>query len=217
MPLERSPALRLNRRGRGSLLISWMDTTDGGHHSVVAPAWGGMVGVGRVARAHGRRGEVVVNPETDFPEQRFRRGGRVYVNVGETVRELRIVHARFQSGRPVVALEGFTTISEAERLAGCELRIPESEQQPLPADVYYERSLVECEVRTVDDVSVGKVIAVRGVPGANRLLVQSRDPQDEAEIEIPLVDSICVSVDLEQNVVVVDPPVGLLELNRRGV
>ena len=125
--------------------------------------------------------------------------------------------ARFQSGRPVVALEGFTTISEAERLAGCELRIPESEQQPLPADVYYERSLVGCEVRTVDDVSVGKVIAVRGVPGANRLLVQSRDPQDEAEIEIPLVDSICVSVDLEQNVVVVDPPVGLLELNRRGV
>ncbi len=81
----------------------------------------------------------------------------------------------------------------------------------------YERSLVGCEVRTVDDVSVGKVIAVRGVPGASRLLVQSRDPQDEAEIEIPLVDSICVSVDLEQNVVVVDPPVGLLELNRRGV
>ena len=194
-----------------------MDTTDGGQHGVVAPAWGGMVAVGRVARTHGRRGEVVVNPETDFPEQRFRPGGSVYVIVGETVRELRIVRVRFQSGRPVVALEGFTTISEAESLAGRELRIPESEQQPLPADTYYQHSLIGCEVRTVDDVAVGTVIAVRGVPGANRLLVEPRDSQDEGEIEIPLVDAICVDVDLEQNVVVVDPPAGLLELNRRGV
>ena len=217
MPSERSPALRLNRRGRESLLISWMDTTDGGRHGLAAPTWRGMIAVGRVARTHGRHGEVVINSETDFPEQRFRRGGRVYISAGETVRELRIVQMRFQSGRPVVALEGFTTISEAEGLAGCELRVPESEQQPLPADMYYQHSLVGCEVRTVDDVSVGRVIAVRGDPGANRLLVQPRDPQDEDEIEIPLVDTICVSVDLEQNVVVVDPPVGLLELNRRGI
>lgn len=194
-----------------------MDTTDGERDCLAAPAWSAMIAVGRVGRAHGRHGEVVINPETDFPGQRFRRGGRVYVSAGETVRELRIVQVRFQSGRPVVALEGFTTISEAAGLAGCELRVPESEQQPLPADMYYQHSLVGCEVRTVDDVSVGRVIAVRGDLGANRLLVQSRDPEDEDEIEIPLVDTICVSVDLEQNVVVVDPPVGLLELNRRGV
>ena len=36
--------------------------------------WDEMVLVGRIARPHGLRGEVVVNPETDFLEERFRRG-----------------------------------------------------------------------------------------------------------------------------------------------
>ncbi len=30
--------------------------------------------VGRVARPHGLRGQVIVNPETDFPDERFRVG-----------------------------------------------------------------------------------------------------------------------------------------------
>ncbi|HIC57106.1 MAG TPA: ribosome maturation factor RimM, partial [Acidobacteria bacterium] len=37
-----------------------------------------MVSVGIVARSHGRRGHVVVNPLTDFPESRFRVGELVY-------------------------------------------------------------------------------------------------------------------------------------------
>ena len=41
--------------------------------------WDDMVLVGRVARPHGLRGQVIVNPETDFVEERFgpaRRCGR---------------------------------------------------------------------------------------------------------------------------------------------
>ncbi|MGE5815987.1 MAG: hypothetical protein ACM36C_15970, partial [Acidobacteriota bacterium] len=30
--------------------------------------WDALVLVGRVARAHGNKGQVIVNPETDFPE-----------------------------------------------------------------------------------------------------------------------------------------------------
>ena len=31
-----------------------------------------MAGVGRIARAHGIRGQVIVSLDTDFPEERFR-------------------------------------------------------------------------------------------------------------------------------------------------
>ena len=174
-----------------------------------------MIVVGRVARAHGRRGEVIVNLETDFPEQRFRPGGVVYVSSGESGRALSIEGVRFQSGRPVVVFEGIGTIADAEGLAGCELKIPETEQQPLPADMYYEHSLVGCDVRSVNDESVGRVVAVQGVPGAQRLVAWSNDAGED-EVEIPFADSICVRVDLERRMVVVDPPAGLLELNRRG-
>ena len=63
-----------------------MGTTDEGRTNVATQEWSGMVAVGRVARAHGRRGEVIVNLETDFPEQRFRDGGVVYASTGEAVR-----------------------------------------------------------------------------------------------------------------------------------
>ena len=42
-----------------------------------------MALVGRIARPHGLRGQVVVNPETDFVEERFRRG-RDALDAGRT-------------------------------------------------------------------------------------------------------------------------------------
>jgi len=187
--------------------ISWMNGID-------RADWSEMIVVGRIARAHGRRGAVIVNPDTDFPDQRFRRGAIVYASVGGEPLALRIIDVRFVSKRPILALESIETIAQAQALAGCALRIPLSEQQPLPADVYYEHVLIGCEVKTVEDISIGTVIAVQGVPGVNRLIVRGRESGDE--IDIPLAESICVRVDPEHGVVVVDPPAGLLELNRRG-
>lgn len=176
--------------------------------------WLAMVVVGRVARAHGRRGEVIVNPDTDFPERRFGQGCTLYAEAQIGLRELRIEAVRFQGGRPVVAFQGIDSMTEAETLVGCELRIPESEQHALPKDVYYEHELVGCEVRTVSGDAVGTVTTVQGGAGASRLLVRRADGGDE--VDIPLVEPICVRVDVVKRVVLIDPPLGLLDVNRRG-
>lgn len=173
-----------------------------------------MVVVGRVARAHGRRGEVVIDPETDFPERRFTRGSILYAEAQIGLREFEIGAVRFQGGRPVLAFQGIESMSQAEALAGYELRIPESEQHALPEDVYYINELVGCEVRTLDGEAVGTVVEVQGVAGASCLLVRNPDGRDE--VDIPLAGPICVRVDTVERVVVIDPPVGLLDVNRRG-
>ena len=175
--------------------------------------WSTMVVVGSVARTHGRRGEVIVNIETDFPERRFRSDGVVYMTVAGVLRALRITDSRLQAGRPVIAVEGCDSITEAETLVGHELRVPISEQQSLPDGAYYEHALVGCEVRTVDDALVGTVVAVQGVTGASRLVVQAAETDEE--VDIPLAESICVRVEPKWKRVVIDPPPGLLELNRR--
>jgi len=36
--------------------------------------WDDMALVGRIARAHGIKGQVIVNPDTDFPQERFKAG-----------------------------------------------------------------------------------------------------------------------------------------------
>ena len=66
-----------------------------------------MAVVGRIARAHGIRGQVIVNLDTDFPEERFRPGAELFVNrlakTGQLER-LTVTTLRFHRGRPVIGL-----------------------------------------------------------------------------------------------------------------
>ena len=173
--------------------------------------WERMVVVGCIARAHGRRGEVIVNLHTDFPEVRFRSGSHLFAAVEGRVVELRVTDVRFQRGRPIVGFESIPDIDSAERLAGVELRVPESTLAPLPANTFYEHDLVGCRVETVDGRCVGAVRTVEAAPGAARLIVDAAG----SEVDVPLVDAICVRVDTAARTIVVDPPDGLLDLNRR--
>ena len=53
--------------------------------------------VGQIARAHGLRGQVIVNPETDFPRERFRVGGLLFVNRLGAVRALTLTTVQVSS------------------------------------------------------------------------------------------------------------------------
>ena len=163
--------------------------------------------VGRVARAHGNRGQVIVNLETDFPEDRFKVGGMLLVGAQAEAHEIRAV--RFHQGRPVIALEGVATMSEAEALSGAELRVPESTVGPLPAGTYYRHDLVGCEVQDIGGRIIGRVTGVEGTLERSRLVVAG----DGGEVLIPLVQEICTSVDTAARLIVVNPPEGLLDLN----
>ena len=66
-------------------------------------SWDEMAVVGRIARAHGNRGQVIVNPETDFPELRFRSGAELFVERSGVVQPIVVTSVRFQHDRPVIA------------------------------------------------------------------------------------------------------------------
>src|SRR5207244_6363824 len=86
------------------------------------PLWHEMAVVGRIARAHGTRGQVIVNLETDFPERRFQVGAELFVERRGAVESLMLTAVRFQHERPVIAVAGVDTMDAAEALAGLELR-----------------------------------------------------------------------------------------------
>ena len=173
--------------------------------------WDTMVPVGRVARPHGLRGEVVIDPETDFLDRRFYSGSVVYVQRSGSIDALRIEAVRFCKGRPLVAFSNVDEVTGAKSLARCELRMPAAVQHALPDDQFYVHALVGCSVQTTNGEHVGSVVDVQGGSGANRLIV--RRPESAAEVDIPLADSICVEVDVDRKRVVIRPPDGLLELN----
>ncbi len=168
-----------------------------------------MAVVGRIARPHGLRGQVVVNPETDFPEERFRAGAELFVERGQKVTALAISAVRFHQGRPVVAFAGVDRIEDAEPLVGLELRVPVESLTALPEGMFYRHDLVGCRVETVDGRPIGVVRDVEGTVGASRLIVDANGE----EMLIPLASAICTVIDPGAHRIVVDPPEGLLELN----
>ena len=168
-----------------------------------------MAVVGRIARAHGNRGQVIVNPETDFADQRFREGAEVFVQRQGRVESLRVAAVRFQRERPVLALAGVDTMDAAEALAGLELRVPVEWLAALPDGSYYHHDLVGCRVETQAGSLVGTVRNVESGAGAARLVIAG----PKGEVLVPLVDAICRTIDIAARRIVIEPPEGLLDLN----
>jgi 16S rRNA processing protein RimM len=171
-----------------------------------------MALVGWIARAHGIRGQVIVNPETDFPEQRFQPGAELFVERGGRVDTLTITSARFHRERPVIGVAGVETMDDAQRLAGLELRVPVERLAALPAGTFYRHDLIGCRVETPDGTLVGPVRDVEGTLTGSRLVVDGVG----GEVLIPLVAAICTVVDPAAKRIVIDPPEGLIDANARS-
>jgi 16S rRNA processing protein RimM len=172
--------------------------------------WDDMVVVGSIARPHGLRGHVIVQPETDFPQARFRAGGEMHYRAGAggPPRILRVKDARRHTGRLLVLFEGVETVGEAEMLGRGELRVPADELTSLPPGHFYHHELVGCEVVALDGERIGVVRQVDDM-GSVRLVVQG----PRGEVLVPLVADICVGIDTNTKRIVVAPPEGLLDLN----
>ena len=174
-------------------------------------AWDDAVLVGVIARTHGNRGEVIVNSETDFPEERFEPGAQLMTRRKDgTPSTLEVDTMRMHQGRPVILFKGVASMNDAELLAGLELRIPDAEgdRERLGEGEYYHRDLIGCAVVTDGGDAIGQVVRVDGDGHATRLIVRSQ----RSEVMIPLAEAIC-TVDIAAKVITVRPPEGLLELN----
>ncbi len=168
-----------------------------------------LILIGRVARAHGNKGQVIVNPDTDFPDDRFAVG--VTLLVGPAAIPRRITSARFHQGRPVISFEGIETMDDADRLAEAELKVPAATLAPLPDKTYYRHELVGCQVQDTDGRLIGEVASVEGSIEMSRLVINA----PHGEVLIPLVDEICVEVAPAERRIRIKAPDGLIELNAK--
>src|SRR5262245_25546072 len=174
--------------------------------------WDEMAVVGQIARTHGIRGQVIVNVETDFPEERFRPGAELFIDRDGAPEPVVLTSVRFQRLRPVIGIAGVGSIAEAEALAGRELRVPIDRLAPLPTGTYYRHDLVGCHVETRGGRPVGVVRGVEGSLGGSRLVVESAG----GDVLIPLASAICIEIEPVLKRIVIEPPEGLLELNEKS-
>jgi 16S rRNA processing protein RimM len=152
--------------------------------------------LGRVGRPHGVRGEVVVMLHTDRSE---RTTPGAVLHAGE--RELVVASARPHQGRWLVRFEGITDRDAAEELRGATL-VGEPLDDPGEGRVWVHE-MVGDEARDVHGNALGRVTSVEVNPAHDILVL------DDGTL-VPMV----FVVDRQPGVVIVDPPDGLLDVNR---
>ena len=162
--------------------------------------------VGRVAKAHGIHGDVVVELHTDEPERRFAVGSGLAVD--GSGRCLKVRATRRQGDRLVVGFDGVTTRNDAETLVGVTLtaQVPADE---IPTDdaEFYDRQLVGLQAQLADGRLVGQVADVMHGPAQDILVIRT----NTGEKLVPFVDALVPSVDVaEGRVTIADIP-GLLD------
>ncbi|MFI9631683.1 ribosome maturation factor RimM [Nocardia sp. NPDC051929] len=168
--------------------------------------------VGRIAKSHGVRGELVVEVRTDEPEARFAPGVRLRGRLPRAaeVREFTVESAREHSGRLLVFLSGVTDRTAADALRGMLFVVDSADLPPSEdPDEFYDHELEGLEVRLTDGTVVGSVREVLHSAAGELLEVRAAD--DGREILIPFVTAIVPTVSLAEGVIVIDPPEGLLD------
>lgn len=167
--------------------------------------------VGRVVKAHGISGELVVEIRTDDPAARFSPGNtlRAKPSRGGAERSCVIESAREHGGRLLVRLAGVTDRDAADALRGT-LFVVDSEDLPEidEPDTYYDHQLEGLHVRTITGQDVGVVAEVLHTAAGELLAVR----RESGEVLVPFVTAIVTSVSLRDGTIEIDPPEGLLDL-----
>ena len=167
---------------------------------------GDWVAIGEVVGVFGVRGELKVQPLTDFPE-RFARTETVYVGEGRVPHRVRA--ARPHKRLMLVSLDGIDDPETGAKLRGARLFIPEAQITPLPEDQFYLHDVIGLRVRHVDGRPLGVVSDVLTAAGNDLFVV--REPESGREVLLPAVKAFVKRIDLAGGEIVVDPIPGLFD------
>jgi 16S rRNA processing protein RimM len=160
--------------------------------------------VGRIARAHGLRGDVVVDVRTDDPDLRFALGTTFATPRGDLV----VDASRWHGSGLLVRFEHVRDRESAERLRGLELALDvPSDERPDDPDEYYDHQLRGLSAYTVDGTLVGEVLDVLHLPTQDTLVLDLAG----REALVPFVAEIVPEVDLAGGRLVIADVPGLLD------
>ena len=152
----------------------------------------GLLEVGRITKAHGLRGEVVVQLHSDL-DARVAKGATFSTDAGELV----VISSRVHQDRRLVYFEGVVDRSGAEALRGTALM-----GVPIEVEgVIFVHELIGAEVRLADGTVIATVEAVEDNPASDLLVLSTGH----------LVPLVFMVEHVAGEVVVIDPPEGLLD------
>lgn len=169
----------------------------------------GLIEVGGVAKPHGIRGEFGIKSYADSPLL-FGRVAALYLQKGSRPPK-RFSVSSWREHKDLVLLKckGVDDRDQAEALRGHTVYIHEDELPELEGDENYIIDMLGCRVRLEDGTDVGVLEHFYENPGQDTWVIIT---DDRKEILLPAVPEFVLDVDLDEEVIVIEPPEGLLDL-----
>ncbi len=169
-------------------------------------------------KAQGRKGEVIAEILTDFPEK-FDERKQLWLLTNpetpkESVREVQLDSHFLHKGMIVLHFAGVTSIPEADALRDQVVAIPKTERAPLGEDEVYISDLIGCtlvDVAPEPPQKVGQITGVDRESGPVALLILKL-PQGREEILIPFAKAYLRTIDLDAKRVEMALPEGLVDV-----
>lgn len=183
----------------------------------------GWAVVGRVRRAHGIRGELLVEPFTDAPDAVFASGRRVFAGTpdGEPAAaggrsatdpdELVIRGVRTFRGGVLLTFDEVPDRTTAERWNDRTLLLPLAELEPPAAGEVFLHELPGMRVRLEDGASLGEIRRFYELPQGILLEVALEGAEPKREVMVPFVEDVVIGIDGAARAITVRLPEGLLE------
>ena len=169
--------------------------------------------VGRVRKAHGIRGELLVEPITDAPDTVFVSGRRLFAGTATGApspdgQELHITAVRQHMDSVRLTIAEVPDRTAAELWRGRFLLVPQDELPPPDDDEVYIHDLLGMSVVHIDGRALGTVADTYDLPQG--LMLDVRPVNGGPTYFIPWREEVLVNVDEAARMITVDPPEGLL-------
>ena len=163
------------------------------------------VNIGKIVNTFGIRGELKVASNTDFVDERFKKGSTVYI--GEEHIPFTVANHREHKGFLLVSFKDHEDINLVEKYKNMMIYKSKDDIKPLKKGEYYFSDLKDLDVY-VEGVRVGKVLLVE--EGIKHNYLRILKDEDHKEHLVPFLDVFVKNVDLEEKRIDIVKMEGLL-------
>ncbi len=167
--------------------------------------------IGKIVGAQGLKGELRVNPRSDFPERFTKPGKRWLQRNNESPEAIEILGGRQLPGKSVyiIRISKVNDRNAAEALLGTNLVVPADSRPILGKNEFHLMDLVGLKVKLNENsIPIGEVKDLL-TAGNDLLEIQLTEGK---RVLVPFVQTIVPIVNLKEGWILVTPPPGLLEL-----
>jgi 16S rRNA processing protein RimM len=166
--------------------------------------------VGFLRRAHGLRGEIIMDMHTDFPE-RLRSGRELFI--GQDRKPVKVASARPHAKGMLVKFKGVETPEHAGQFRNQWVYVKASDVPSLPEGQLYQHELFGFAVVDEEGQSLGELVEIIET-GANDVYVVRN--QAGKEILLPAIPSVILETDPARRLMRVHLLAGLVDDRESG-